>query len=129
MITTIKLPKAVVSNHPDCITDFILSGACEYENSNPVTENIISPNVMMMYWGNNHNIWMLFGSETVTVSTLPCRECSLIKYTDKDTKRTHFISFWVMVDQDRVDPAEFNGNLPDFGFVDVNVVGVWRHLV
>lgn len=66
MSTTIRFPKATVSSHTDCNTDFMLAGACVKENSRPVTENITSPMVITTYWGISHRMWMLFDGVIIT---------------------------------------------------------------
>lgn len=74
MMTIMRLPNAVVRRKHAVSNDFIVTGACEYENSKPVIENMISAAVMMMYCGINHNICTLFGSVTMMVLKLdvPC---------------------------------------------------------
>lgn len=64
MMMTIRFPKALVRSQQACITDFMLEGACEYANSKPVMENMISPIVMMMYCGSCSSMWMLLGGVT-----------------------------------------------------------------
>ena len=69
-IITIILPKATVRSQAACSTDFMESGAWEYENSSPVTLNMTSPTVMTKYCGISHMMWMELAMVRVNWSDL-----------------------------------------------------------
>lgn len=69
MITIIRFPIAVVSNHPAIITVLIEAGACEYANSKPGTAKSIIPISRINPGGIIHSMWTLCGGATSTTET------------------------------------------------------------
>lgn len=56
MMTTMRLPNALLQYQAAVITDFIVGGACRKANASPVIDSHISPNIIKKNCGNCHKI-------------------------------------------------------------------------
>lgn len=74
IITTIKLPNALLQNHAAVIMDFIDGGASVNENVRPGIESHTSPIIIKINWGNCHKmeIWSpLFSRRSICSCKIP----------------------------------------------------------